>query len=179
MINGSTKDEGEQRLAGYRQFYERHYGTLLRVAYRYSGTFDEAREATDWGMLEVFRLITSAPVRGDEEDDLLGRMKEKVIGYCLEKPHFLPASGHPYSDESKITVHSGSNSSDDLTHARRLIELLRSLPKDERLAYNLGVIDRFPEERVAQLMGVDRSAVLLLVTAARQRCRRLFHLKIQ
>ncbi|HEY4110787.1 RNA polymerase sigma factor [Puia sp.] len=169
----------------YRHFYERHYGYLLRVAYRYCETYEDAVEVTQQGMLTVFRELKQMSIEYlSDENWVLDWMKQQVIVRCLEKSFVAAAraiDGSTADDaagnsiRSQVAIRQDERlpiEDLDALNDRHLIELLRRLPRNHRMAYNLIVIDRYPMKMVTGLMSIDRGTASALVSAAREQFRK-------
>ena len=151
IINGCTKgDSTYQKL-----LYEEHYSYLMKVAFRYVSTYEQALELTQNGFIKIFHEFIG--LRFDQsaltKEILLGWLKRTFIitlvdhiksAFDLYKPWPIPGDiwkqyDEPFTDE-------------EMTHIE-LIKLLKGLPALYRMVFNLHVIDGFTHGEIAGMLG--------------------------
>ena len=136
--------------------YEEYYSILMKVAFRYVSTYEQALDLTQNGFVKIFHELIR--VRLDKElltkEILYAWMKKTFIitlvdhiksVFNLHKPRPIPADiwkqhDGPFTDEEMMHI--------------ELITLLKGLPTPYRLVFNLHVIDGFTHFEIAGMLGI-------------------------
>lgn len=163
----------------------RMYGArLLRLARRFLGSEEDARDALQDAMLSVFRSIGSFE-SGSRLSTWLHRI---VVNACLMKlrtrrrrheeidiEDYLPRfqeDGHQLEPSQPWT-----ESAEDMLEREELRELVRAsiakLPENYRIVLHLRDIEEMSTEETAEILGITANAVKIRLHRARQALRAL------
>jgi RNA polymerase sigma factor (sigma-70 family) len=138
-----------------KSLFEAHYGTLLKVAFRYVSTYEQAIEITYQGFVKIFNEITRVKISRDIEfkDGLPAWIKRIFIISLVDKikselnlhvPQPIP--GDIWQEPGARTNLKGE------TIYIESIKVLKGLPVTYRLVFNLHVIDGFSHAEIAKML---------------------------
>jgi RNA polymerase sigma factor (sigma-70 family) len=152
IISGCAKgDSRYQKL-----LYEEYYSILMKVAFRYVSTYEQALELTQQGFLKIFHEFSS--FRSDQyiipKKTLFAWIKRTFIitlvdhiksAFDLHKPRPIPGNvweefDRPFTDREMMSI--------------ELIKILKGLPIMYRLVFNLHIIDGFTHGDIAGMLGI-------------------------
>jgi RNA polymerase sigma factor (sigma-70 family) len=135
--------------------YEEYHSILMKVAFRYVSTYEQALELTQNGFLKIFHEFIG--FRFDQSvltrETLFAWIKRTFIvtlvdhiksAFDLYKPRPIP------TDIWK--QHDGPFTDEEMMHIE-LIKILKGLPTLYRLVFNLYVIDGFTHFEIAGMLG--------------------------
>jgi RNA polymerase sigma factor (sigma-70 family) len=167
--------------ASNRLLYEEYYGKLLKVAFRYVGTYEQAQEVTHNGFLTLFRELSRL---GNDQSAILNAGLSvwisrtfiiSVVEQMKSKPT-LQISGlipeHLWKKNDQ--VYSGAE-----IMSIELIKILKGLAAHHRIIFNLYVIDGFSHEEIAKIMGITVRHSEYSLIKARRYCDRALGLLFQ
>ena len=150
IINGCTNgDSRYQKL-----LYEEYYGILLKMAFRYVSTYEQALELTQNGFVKIFYELNGVSLDKDEltKETLSTWIKRTFIiilvdhiksAFNLHKARPIPGDiwkqyDRPFTDKEMMHI--------------ELITILKGLPILYRLVFNLHVIDGFTHREIARVL---------------------------
>ena len=135
--------------------FEAHFGTLLKIAFRYAGTYEQAIEMTYYGFVRIFNEATRLKIGQD--------VKFKAGLSAWVKRIFVIALVDKI--KSELTLHIPRPIPEDIWHEPgtranlksetvyiELIKVLKGLPVTYRLVFNLYVIDGFSHAEIAKML---------------------------
>ena len=152
IISGCAKgDPRYQKL-----FYEEYHSILMKVAFRYVSTYEQALELTQNGFLKIFHEFIR--LRFDQyvitKETLFAWIKRTFIVTLVDHirsefdshiPRPIPEDiwnqyDRPFTDKEMMYI--------------KLIKILKGLPTLYRLVFNLYVIDGFTHREIAGMLGI-------------------------
>jgi RNA polymerase sigma factor (sigma-70 family) len=158
-----------------KSLFEAHYGTLLKVAFRYVSTYEQAVETTYHGFIKIFNEVTRLKIRQDMKfkDGVSAWVKRIFIITLVDKikselnlhtPRPIPGDiwhepGHQANLESEIIY-------------IELIKVLKGLPVTYRLVFNLHVIDGFSHAEIAKMLHITVKDSKYKLLEAKKYCNR-------
>jgi RNA polymerase sigma factor (sigma-70 family) len=158
-----------------RSFYERYYGYLLRIAFRYLDSYEEAVELTNDTFLRIFRNFSHFRQVGKNDADLY--LTEWVKTNMLDEiiPNIKTKIGTFQSDyiREPFRVRNKLFPETPALYGE-LVGTIRELPPVVRATFNLHVIDRYPQDKIAQLLGISPETISSYIQKARQLCLKCF-----
>jgi RNA polymerase sigma factor (sigma-70 family) len=166
---------------GKRLIYEEYYGKLLKIAFRYVSTYEQAQEVTHNGFVEIFQqLIRPATDQSKRHDiDFPEWVTRIFIISIVEQMMSKPILQVP----APIPEHLWSNTDQTPTQediiSIGLIKILKGLAARCRIIFNLYVIDGFSHDEIAGLLGITVKHSEFVLTKARRYCDKAVNLLLQ
>jgi RNA polymerase sigma factor (sigma-70 family) len=168
VIKGCYRnDRGSQR-----SLYERYYGYLLRIVFRYIDTFEEAGRLTDRAFIVIFRnfrhfrvVLKNRP--GLQLTAWMKRMAISVIIGELKTKINLPLHWKPANSRQKAKYLAPLETP---AFYAEVIETIKRLPPAHRAVFNLHVIDRYPVSEIAEMLDMSEQAISACVGISREYC---------
>jgi RNA polymerase sigma factor (sigma-70 family) len=159
-----------------KSLFEAHYGTLLKVAFRYAGTYEQAVEMTYHGFIRIFNELTRLKISQDMKFKaglsawvkrifiitLVGKIRSE---FNLHTPHPIP--GDIWQEPG------GQANMEDVIVYIELIKILKGLPVRHRLVFNLHVIDGFSHAEIGKMLGITVRDSKYNLLEAKKYCNRL------
>jgi RNA polymerase sigma factor (sigma-70 family) len=167
IIEGCHRQDRQSQ----RSLYERYYADLLRIAFRYLDSYEEAVELTNDTFLRIFRnfshfrqvgknnadLYLTEWIKTNIIDAIIENIKAK-IGSCQSDyiREFFPVRNPLFPETPALYG--------------ELIRTIRELPPVVRAIFNLHVIDRCPQDEIAKLLGKSPETISSFIQKAREHC---------
>ena len=141
----------------HESLFETHYGILLKVAFRYVSTYEQAVEMTYHGFSKIFNEVTRLKIGQDvqSKDGFSAWVKRIFIIMLVDKI------------KSEINLHIPRPIPEDIWQESfnqanlesesiyiEVIKILKGLPVTHRLVFNLHVIDGFSHAEIAKMLGM-------------------------
>jgi RNA polymerase sigma factor (sigma-70 family) len=140
-----------------RMVYDHYRGYALKIVFRYIYHYEKAVDVVNDGFVKVFRSFGKF-VGGSAEDSekmLMGWMKKIMVNTCIDalrKNSLIPEMGG--FPEHIWEIPEYSENAEQLMFYKDLIILIKELPKDYRLVFNLFVIDGYTHQEIAALINI-------------------------
>jgi RNA polymerase sigma-70 factor (ECF subfamily) len=137
--------------------YEHYRGYALKIVFRYIYRYDQAIDVMNDGFVKLFnhfdkfKLINDA----DNEKILMAWMKRIMINVSIDqlrKGNMLPEIG--VIPDHVWEVSDNSYNADQIMLYNDLVVLIKELPPDYRIVFNLSVIDGYTHSEIADIMGI-------------------------
>jgi len=170
LIGGCTKqDPGFQKL-----LFEEYYVILMKVAFRYVSTYEQALEATHSGFLRIFRecvkFRNNLKVKG--KDTLSVWIRRVFIITLVDHIRAEPELHIPRSIPDDRWLSNDNLPSDTEKIHIELIKILKEIPVSPRLVFNLHVIDGFSHREIARMLDITVKDSKRKLINARDYCSR-------
>ena len=136
--------------------YEEYHSILMKVAFRYVSTYEQALELTQNGFLKIFHEFIGFKFDQSvlSRETLFTWIKKTFIvtlvdhiksAFDLYKPRPIPEDiwkqhDGPFTDEERMHI--------------ELIKILKSLPIMYRLVFNLHIMDGFTHGEIGGMLGI-------------------------
>lgn len=151
------KECAEGVAASQRAFYEQYLSYALKIAYRYVGSYENAADAANDAFIRIFKGIKNFKIKDAENAEamLLGWMRKIVINVSIDymKKESLMAGLSPMNE---LWPQTETNlKADSQLMYKELIGLIKSLSPAYRVVFNLHVIDGYPHQEIAQMLGIS------------------------
>jgi RNA polymerase sigma factor (sigma-70 family) len=165
-----------EKLSQWRKsFFEAHYGTLLKVAFRYVSTYEQAVEMTYQGFIRIFNEVTRLKICGEMKFDgrLSAWVKRIFILTLVDKIKAELNLHSPRPIPGDIWQEPGgeANLASVIIYIE-LIKILKGLPVTYRLVFNLHVIDGFSHAEIAEMLGITVNESTYNLLEAKKYCNR-------
>jgi RNA polymerase sigma factor (sigma-70 family) len=154
--------------------FETYYGILIKIAFRYVGTYEQAVEVTHYGFLKIFHELMRRGINQNEKfiDALSGLIKRIFIISTMDRIKSAPELHFSKPIPEELWKQQDSTLSDTELRHIELIKILKGLPKSYRLVFNLYVIDGFSHSEIAKMLGISRQDSKYKLIMARRYCYR-------
>jgi RNA polymerase sigma factor (sigma-70 family) len=170
LIGGCAKQDTTCK----KLLFEEYYAILMKVAFRYVSTYEQALEATHNGFLRIFRecprFRSNRKVKG--KDALSVWIKRvfiiTIVDHVKAEPD-LYTSRHIPDD---LWLSYTQLPSDIEMMYIELIKILKELPVSSRLVFNLHIIDGFSHREIARILDITVKDSKHRVVDAREYCNR-------
>ena len=137
--------------------FEAHYSTLLKVAFRYVSTYEQAVEMTYHGFIKIFNKVTRVKITQDVrfKGGLSALVKRIFIITLVDKIKSELNLHIPRPIPEDVWHEPGSqeNLESEIIYIE-LIKVLKGLPVTYRLVFNLHVIDGFSHAEIAKMLRI-------------------------
>jgi RNA polymerase sigma factor (sigma-70 family) len=184
MTNRYTaKDSDEQLMVGccesnplaQKYLYERYFGRLVSVTYRYANDKQEAWDILNQSFLKIFQSLS----RYQDTGSLLGWMKTIVLRTALnhirDKENFvniedLPQmrDNDPLSSEALLAL--------DTAY---IIRALQQLPTATRTVFSLFEIDGYKHQEIAEMLGISVGTSKWHLSEAKSKLQKILTSQVQ
>jgi RNA polymerase sigma factor (sigma-70 family) len=156
--------------------FEAQYDLLLKVAFRYVSTYEQAVEMTYHGFIQLFNEAARVKIDRDVKfkDGLSAWVKRIFIMMLVDKIKSAPELHIPRPIPEGIWQASGNqeNPESDIIY-REVIKILKGLPVTHRLIFNLHVIDGFSHDEIAKMLHITVKDATYNLLEAKKYCNRL------
>lgn len=135
-----------------KKLYDLYAGKMYAICMRYAIHQEEARDFLQDGFVKVFRSLGAYSFKGSFE----GWMKRIFVNTALEdirrKGKLVlqenPDTSHLHTDEWTVT---------EKLNMEVLLKAIQQLPDGYRTVFNLYVIDGYPHQEIANMLGISES----------------------
>lgn len=158
-----------------RSFYERYYPYLLRIAYRYLDSYEEAVELTNDTFLRIFRNFSQFRQVGKNNADLYLTewVKTNIMDAIIQNIKAKIGSCQADYIRESFPVRNQLFPETPVLYGE-LVRTIRELPPVERATFNLHVIDQYPQDKIAKLLGKSPETISSFIQKARELCLKSF-----
>ena len=154
IIKGCADNEAKcQRI-----FYERYLAYVLKIAFRYVGSYENAANAANDAFIRIFKAIKKFEIRNeaDMEAMLMGWMRKIAINVSIDYMRRESLIAERISLEKNTWLEPGtSDASDNQLMYKELVSLIRKLSPAYRVVFNLHVIDGYSHQEIARMLGIS------------------------
>ena len=137
--------------------YEKYHGFAMKIVFRYIYNYEEAVEVTNDGFVKFFLSIDKFILeeQGNIEKMLGGWIKRVMVNSSIDllrKKMLLPEIGGipDYAWNIKET----SPSIEQLLIYKDLVVLIKKLPPELRVVFNMHIIDGYKHIEIAEILGI-------------------------
>jgi RNA polymerase sigma-70 factor (ECF subfamily) len=148
-IENIIKDCIEGKNSAREKLYNLYAGKMWPVCLRYSRNQDEAKDIMQEGFIKIFEKIGQYEGRGHFE----GWLRRIIINTALSeyrKQHFL----HSESDNMQDKNEKGVESIEANISATELLELIKELPPQYQMVFNLYAIEGYSHKEIAEMLEI-------------------------
>jgi RNA polymerase sigma-70 factor (ECF subfamily) len=155
--------------------FEAHYGTLLKVAFRYVSTYEQAVEMTYHGFGKIFNEATRLKIGQDVKfrDGLSAWVKRIFIIMLVDKikSEFNLHITRPIPEDIWQESGNQANLESEIIFIE-VIKILKGLPVTYGLVFNLHVIDGFSHAEIARMLRITVKDSKYNLLEAKKYCNR-------
>lgn len=136
--------------------YEHYRGYALKIVFRYIYRYDQAIEVVNDGFVKLFNHFGKFELTDDADNEklLMAWMKKIMINVSfdqLRKGSMLPEIGVIPDEVWEIC--DNNHNADQIMLYNDLVVLIKELPPNYRIVFNLYVIDGYTHSEIADMMG--------------------------
>ena len=138
--------------------YEAYRGFALKVVFRYIYRYEKAVDVTNDGFVKLFSAFTKFTIENTEEENrkmLMGYIKKIMVNASIDelrRGSMLPEIGgipeNVWEDTSK------HDDADQQLLYNQIIILIKELPPQYRIVFNMYVIDGFNHLEIANILKI-------------------------
>lgn len=146
IIKGCIEGKNASREMLYKQFSSK----LWPVCLRYASSYDEAKDILQDGFIKIFEKISQYEGRGHFE----GWMRKVIVNTALaefrKKRYLTVDTNHPLAQQEETSDHIEFDLSAD-----ELMEMIRKLPPQYKLVFNLYAIEGYSHKEIAEMLNIS------------------------
>ena len=156
IVNGCINKEPKYQ----RLLYDRYRGFASKVVFRYIYRYEKAIDVVTDGFVKAFNHFHQFKKRKDEDVEklLMGWLKRIMINCSIDelrRNNMLPEIGGIPEDVWNITDR--NYDADQLLLYKDLITLIKELPPNYRIVFNLYVLDGYAHTQIADMLKISIS----------------------
>ena len=164
--------------------YEHYRGYALKIVFRYIYRYDKSRDLVNDGFVKAFNNFQGFELKEDtcHEKIFMGWLKKIMINVCIDhlrKGEMLPEIGG--IPEQVWDIADNNHNADQAVLYNDLVLLIKELPPDYRIVFNLYVIDGYTHSEIAAMMsttpGTSKSALSRARAILQKRIRKMEELQ--
>jgi RNA polymerase sigma-70 factor (ECF subfamily) len=138
--------------------YERYFGFALKVVFRYIYRYEKAIDITNDGFVKLFRSFDSFDSGPEEEVEriLMGYIKKIMINSSIDelrKNKMTPEIGG--IPDEVWDMNSKTHEADQMMLYKDIILMIKKLPPQYRVVFNMYVIDGYNHLEIADIMKIS------------------------
>jgi RNA polymerase sigma factor (sigma-70 family) len=159
-----------------KQVFEAHYDILLKVAFRYVSTYEQAVEMTYHGFIQLFNEAARLKIGRDVKfkDGMSAWVKRIFIMMLVDKIRSAPSLHIPRPIPEDIWQASANRENGETESIYiQVIKILKGLPVTHRLIFNLHVIDGFSHDEIAKMLRITVKDTKYNLLEAKKYCNSL------
>ncbi len=147
----------EQDRISQKWVYENYYAFALKIAYRYSNSYDEAVSIVNDSFVNVFKSLHH--ILGNDETTMgkifLGWLRKTVVNKALDSIRANKNKHIFEAIEDDMMDIADNESADTLLLYKEMIIFLKELPEHHRIVFNMYVIDGYTHSEIATILGIS------------------------
>jgi RNA polymerase sigma-70 factor (ECF subfamily) len=137
--------------------YDQYRGYALKIVFRYIYRFDRAIDVVTDGFVKLFMHFPKFQIGDDADNEkiMMGWLKKIMINTAIDelrKDSMLPEIGG--IPEYVWEISDNDNKADQRMLYKDLVGLIKELPPDYRVIFNLYVIDGYSHSEISELMQI-------------------------
>ena len=152
---------GERR--AQQVLYQRHYGKLLGIPMRYTGSREEANALINQAFMQIFKSLPDYR----EQGSFTGWMSTITFRVTMDYLRMEQRHRERYSLEVPEDISLGSNIDGQL-EAADIFNCIQELPDYLRAVFSLYVIDGYKHQEIAAMIGITEDTSKWRLRKARQ-----------
>ncbi len=154
IIKGCIKNDPRYQ----RIVYDQYRSFTLKIAFRYIYTYDKAMDVVNDSFVKIFNHFNTFKIGSEDDNEkiLMGWLKKITINTAIDhlrKKQMVPEIGG--IPESAFEATSSYYNADQLALYNDLMILVKELPPNNRVVFNLYVIDGYSHAEIADLMNIN------------------------
>lgn len=175
--------EGKERY--FKMLYEKHYGKMLNVCFRYARDRDEAKDMLQEGFIRVFKSLRQFNFEGSFEGWLRRVMVTTSINYVKRNVlrNIIVAVSSDQEEEAMLSNNDKIIQPAEVLsklHIEDLHKLIIKLPPVYRMVFNLSVIEGLSHKEISEMLDITESTSRSNLNKARMRLQSMIiHLQNQ
>lgn len=143
-----------------RLLYDRYRGFACKVVFRYIYRYEKAIDVVTDGFVKAFNHFDNFKLREEEDAEklLMGWLKRIMINCAIDElrhSNMLAEIGGIPEDVWEIT--DKNDDADQLILYKDLISLVKELPPNYHVVFNLYVLDGYSHSQIAEVMNISIS----------------------
>ncbi len=166
IVNGCINKEPKYQ----RLLYDRYRGFATKVVFRYIYRYENAVDVVTDGFVKAFNHFDQFKRNEDEDVErlLMGWLKRIMVNCSIDelrRSKMLPEIGGIPVDVWDVTDR--NYDADQLLIYKELITLIKELPPNYRIVFNLYVLDGYAHTQIADMLKISISTSRSTLTRAK------------
>ncbi|MEQ9426936.1 MAG: RNA polymerase sigma factor [Cyclobacteriaceae bacterium] len=156
--------EGNEK--AQRQFYDLAKGKMMGICVRYTKHSSEANDIFQDAMMKVFKNIQQT----NYIDNVMGWVNRIVVNTAID--HYKKRSTAMFVDieeAGSCEFDEGQVSIIEKMEADQVLEMLKQLPENHQIVFNLYMIEGYSHEEIAKHLSIAVSSSRVLLTRAKKK----------
>jgi RNA polymerase sigma-70 factor (ECF subfamily) len=133
------------------ELYRLFYLPMLKVCTRYARDIDEAGAIYNGSMLKVFTNLHQYKAKGDFE----AWVRRIVVNSCIDHIRRQTKFTHQALNEGTEVNNTVDPEAYEKISGNEIIGLIRQLPRNTALVFNLFVLEGYKHEEIAKIVGIS------------------------
>ncbi len=149
--------------------YQHYYGYVMTICLRYSQKKEEAAEILNDSFFKVFTQIDKYDKSFDFKQWLRKLVVNTAIDYSRKKERQQPFA----TEDLQEAAEELSPDWADSFATEEILQLLKELPDNHRIVFNLYEIEGYTHEEIAAQMGITESVSRTFLSRAKQKLKQV------
>lgn len=154
----------EHKQGAMEEMYRRYSSVMYGVCLRYVRNRDDAKDILHDGFIKVFSSLDGFRFTGSLEGWIRRIMVHTAINFYKR---MIARRDNDYDHLAESLENDDPDAISDLS-ASELLALVQQLPDGYRMVFNLRVIEGYPHEEIAQILGISESTSKTQLMKARK-----------
>ncbi len=164
LINGCKRG-----IPAYQEQFYHEYGPMIKgICYRYTGY--ETEDSKDLFHDVVVHILTHIG-NYKEVSSLTSWVYRTTVNKCIDHYRAMQLRKTASTDEYEIDYPEPSRPNDTLS-MEQLVTLINQLSPNQRMVFNLHVVDGYSQEEVTKMLGLTQSNVRTLISRSKESLRK-------
>lgn len=157
-------------------FYDHYRGFASKIVFRYIYRYEKAVDVVTDGFIKAFNHFDHFQYKGGEDSEkmVMGWLKKIMINCAIDelrKTNMLPEIG---GIPEQVWDYSDKNyDADQLLLYKDLVSLIKELPPNYGIVFNLNVLDGYNHSQIADMLHISVSTSRSSLTRARAHLQKL------
>lgn len=148
IVKGCLNNNREDQNRLYRLFA----GKMYAVCLRYAAGEEDARDLLQDGFVKVFQNLQRYKGAGSLE----GWMRRVFVNLALDR-YRSSRTMLSIDEQNEAELDDNNSNALDLLSEKEIMALIRQLPDQYRLVFNLHVLEGYPHQEIASMLGIAES----------------------
>ncbi|MGL4597835.1 MAG: RNA polymerase sigma factor [Bacteroidia bacterium] len=169
LIDGFKRQEKEAQ----ETVYKLCYAEFMKVALRYTHSYDDAADLLHDAFIRIFTKVNSFQGSGD----LVGWMKRILVNAAIDHCRLKQARPQIELEDAEEAIQKQQEEKQYIADEHQLLRLIRNLPKQQVLVFNLYVMEAYSHQEIADALAISVANSKWLLFSARKTLKeKIFHL---
>ena len=154
--------------------FEKYYGKMLAICYRYARNADEAKDIVQIGFIKVFKKLDVYNFEGSLEGWIRRIMVNSAIDQIRKNkrnPFLIEDEARVQNEEEDVPFSTEEDEYYSKLKAETAIKAISELSPAYRMVFNMYVIEGFTHREIADYLGISEGTSKSNLAKAKQKLR--------